>query len=100
MMLETLAEFTTNLHLLRGSSSTTDHTLGYILLFLSPFAALWLIRVLIIAVLTGHTTEFITAFLLIVSARHSAIYSFSVWSVVATAGAGTAFILLLMVRRS
>ncbi len=98
-MLETLAEFTTNLRS-GGVPRATDHTLGYTLLFLSPFTALWLIRVLIIAVLTGHTTEFITAFLLVVSARHSVIYNFSAWSVVATAGAGTAFILLLLVRRS
>ena len=90
-----MAEFTTtNLH---GRSS--DHALSYTLLFISPFAALWVIRVLIVAVLTGHTTEFITAFLLVVTAKQSVLYDFSTWSVLATSGAATAFILLLMVRR-
>ena len=76
-----------------------NHTLNYTLLFLSPFAALWLVRVLIIAVLTGHTTEFITSVLLVVSSRHGATHDFSVWSAAAAAGAGVVFILLLMVRR-
>jgi hypothetical protein len=76
-----------------------NHTLNYTLLFLSPFAALWLLRVLIIAVLTGHTTEFITSFLLVVSTRHGATHDFNAWSAAAAGSAGVAFVLLLMVRR-
>ena len=52
-----------------------------------------------LAVLTGHTTEFITAFLLVISARYGVTHDFSVWSLAAAGGAGTAFILLLLVRR-
>ena len=77
-----------------------NHTLNYMLLFLSPFAALWLVRVLITAVLTGHCTEFITSFLLVVSLRHGATHDFSVWSAAAAGGVALVFILLLMVRRS
>ena len=107
VMMETVAKFASSYASnLDGPNSAIPHmiyhghALGYVLLFLSPFTALWLIRVLILAVLTGHTTEFITAFLLVVSTRHGATHDFSVWSLAAAGGAGTAFILLLLVRRS
>jgi hypothetical protein len=106
-MVETIAKFASSYASnLDGKNSAFPHMiyhgngLGYLLLFLSPFTALWLIRVLILAVLTGHTTEFITAFLLVVSMRHGATHDFSVWSLAAAGGVGTAFILLLLVRRS
>jgi hypothetical protein len=105
-MVETVAKFASSYASnLGGNNSAFPHMiyhgngLAYFLLFLSPFTALWLIRVLILAVLTGHTTEFITAFLLVVSTRHGMTHDFSVWSLAAAGGAGTAFILLLLVRQ-
>jgi hypothetical protein len=71
----------------------------YSLLAISPFIAFWLIRVLIIAILTGHSTEFITAFILVTSARYGITHVLSLWSVIALSGAGFAFVLLLLVRR-
>ena len=105
-MVETVAKFASSYASnLDGNNSSIPHLiyrgngLAYFLLFISPFTALWLIRVLILAVLTGHTTEFITAFLLVISARYGVTHDFSVWSLAAAGGAGTAFILLLLVRR-
>jgi hypothetical protein len=107
VMVETVAKFASSyVTNLEGKNASlismikTRHMLNYTLLFLSPFAALWLLRVLIIAVLTGHTTEFITAFLLVVSTKHGVTHNFSAWSTSAAGAAGVAFILLLMVRRS
>jgi hypothetical protein len=106
VMIETVAKFASsyanNLEGKNGSLMRMlkhDHTLPYLFLFLSPFAVLWLIRVLIVSVLTGHTTEFITSFLLVVSSRHGAVNNFGVWSLVAAGASGTVFILLLLVRR-
>lgn len=106
VMVETVAKFAssyaTSVH---GNTSlmrlvtANSYTLPYCLLFLSPFAVLWLLRVLIVAVLTGHTTEFITSFLLVTSTRYGATHEFNAWSAGAAASAGTALILLLMVRR-
>ena len=107
IMVETVAKFASSyVTTLEGRNKSlisiikARHTLNYTLLFLSPFAALWLLRVLIIAVLTGHTTEFITAFLLVVSTKHGATHDFSAWSAAAAAASGVAFVLLLMVQRS
>ena len=107
VMVETVAKFassyvsstegqnTSLMHIFRA-----NHTLNYTLLFLSPFAALWLLRVLIIAVLAGHATEFITCFLLVVSTRYGITHEYSTWSASAAGCAGVVLVLLLMVRRS
>ena len=103
IMVETVAKFagtySTNLdgHYARFplESSVTRYTL----LILSPFATFWLIRVLVIAILTGYSTEFITAFILVTSARYGITHAMSLWSVLALSGAGFAFVLLLLVRR-
>ena len=96
-MVETSARFA--LHNSSHMLTSNSYTLPLFMLFLSPFAVLWLMRVLIVAVLTGHTTEFITSFLLVTSTRYGATHEFSAWPTGAAAAAGTALILLLMIRR-
>lgn len=72
----------------------------YILLFLSPFVAFWLINVLIITIHMGYSTEFITAFILVTSVRYGIAHEIGIWSSLALSCAGFAFILLLFVRRN
>jgi hypothetical protein len=71
----------------------------YTLIFISPFITFWLIRVLIVAIITGHSTEFITAFILVTSTRYSIAHAMNFWSVLASSGAGFAFVLILFVKR-
>jgi hypothetical protein len=95
---ETVAKFSGSYHNnLDGhrKMSLDQTTIKYSLLFISPFIAFWLIRVLIVAILTGHTTEFITAFLLVTSARYAMTHATGFWPVLALSGSGSAFILLL-----
>lgn len=95
---ETVAAFAGSYHNSLGGHrkiSLDTATLKYSLLFISPFLAFWLIRVLIVAILTGHTTEFITAFLLVTSARYGMTHAMGFWPVLAMSGSGSAFVLLL-----
>jgi hypothetical protein len=75
------------------------HTLNYTLLFLAPFAAALLLRVLITSVMTGYTTEFIASLLLVVTAKHVATSPASSWALVASLAACAAFLLLLFIMR-
>ena len=70
---------------------------GVLILF-APFVVYWLIRVLIVSIITGHSTEFITAFLIVTSARYGMTNEIGLWSVLAVSGAGSAFVLLLLIR--
>lgn len=79
--------------------SLNSNVTQYVLISISPFIAFWLIRVLIVAILTGHSTEFITAFILVTSTRYSIAHAMGLWSVLALSGAGSAFVLLLLVKR-
>ena len=92
---ETVAKFYYNNVDGHKKISLDQTTIKYSMLFISPFIAFWLIRVLIVAILTGHTTEFITAFLLVTSARYGMTHAVGVWPVLALSGSGSAFILLL-----
>lgn len=95
---ETVAKFSGSYHNnLDGHKkiSLDQTTIKYSLLFISPFIAFWLIRVLIVAILTGHTTEFITAFLLVTSARYGMTHAVGFWPGLALSGSGSAFVLLL-----
>ena len=99
-MIETVAKFAgsynNNLNGHHARISLDSNTIKYSLLLLSPIAAFWLLRVLIIDILTGHATEFITAFLLVTSARYGMTHAMGFWPVMALSGAGSAFILLLL----
>ena len=75
------------------------HTLNYTLLFLAPFAAVLLLRVLITSVMTGYTTEFIASLLLVVTAKHVATSPASSWALIASLAACSAFLLLLFIMR-
>ena len=99
-MIETAAKFA------RSYASLVDKrgvpinakTVEYALLFISPLMVFWLIRVLVISVLTRRVTEFITGFALVVSARFCAMHPYQplgVWSVIAVSSAGFVFVLLL-----
>jgi hypothetical protein len=54
-----------------------------------------LIRVLVIAIITRHATEFITAFMLVTSVRFSVANPSGVWLLLGLTGAGFAFVFLL-----
>ena len=103
IMVETVAKFagaySTNLDGNSVRMSLDSSFIQYALLFISPFVAFWLIRVLIIAILTGYSTEFITAFILVTAVRYGITHLMNIWSVVAFSGAGFAFVMLLLVRR-
>ena len=97
-MVETVAKFAGSYHNNLGGNkaiSLDGATIKYALLFISPFTAFWLIRVLIAAILTGHTTEFLAAFLLVTSARYGMTSAVGIWPVLALSGSGSAFVLLL-----
>jgi hypothetical protein len=104
MVVETMAKFAssykTNLSGHNTHLSLHSGVIGYTLLFISPLAAFWLIRVLVVAILTGHSTEFITAFILVTSARFGMTHSLGAWSFMALSGAGSAFVQLLFIRRN
>ena len=87
------------LNILNTRISLNSNVMQYVLISISPFIAFWLIRVLIVAILTGHSTEFITAFILVTSTRYSIAHAMGLWSVLALSGAGSAFVLLLLVKR-
>jgi hypothetical protein len=87
------------LNILNTRISLNSNVTQYVLISISPFIAFWLIRVLIVAILTGHSTEFITAFILVTSTRYSIAHAMGLWSVLALSGAGSAFVLLLLVKR-
>ena len=103
VMVETVAKFAesyvTNLKGFNDSNPINSDTLLHTLVFISPFVTFWLLRVLIIAVVTGHSTEFITGFLLVTAARFGMTQVVGIWSVMALSGAGAAFILLLLTQR-
>jgi hypothetical protein len=79
--------------------STDNNATRYTLLFLSPFAAFWLIRALIISIHTGHSTEFITAFILVNATRYGIMHQVSLWSTLSLSGAGLAFSMLIIGKR-
>ena len=97
VMVETVAKFAGSYHNnLNGHGTTlSSNTVKYALIFISPLLAFWVLKVLIIAILTGHTTEFITAFLLVTSARYGMTHVMGFWPVFALSGAGSAFVMLL-----
>lgn len=97
VMVETVAKFAGSYHnSLNGHGTTlSSNTVKYALIFISPLFAFWVLKVLIIAILTGHTTEFITAFLLVTSARYGMTHAMGFWPVIALSGAGSAFVMLL-----
>jgi hypothetical protein len=103
-MVETVAKFAgsymTNLSGSNSSVSLNSNVMQFTLILISPLAAFWLIRVLIVSILTGHSTEFITAFILVTSARFGMTHSMGIWSLMAVSGAGSAFLLLLFIRRT
>jgi hypothetical protein len=68
------------------------------LIFVAPLLAFCLVRVLVVAILTQHATEFIAAFVLVAAARFGMLHAVGVWSVVGVSGAGFAFVLLLFDR--
>lgn len=98
-MTETVAKFAGSYHNNLDKHSTVSiDSIGmqYTLLLLSPIFAFWLIKVLVVDILTGHATEFITAFLFVTSARYGMTHAMGFWPVVALSGAGSAFVLLLL----
>jgi hypothetical protein len=104
VMIETVAKFASSYLTDLDNSSFVhtvqqSHALNYFLLFLSPFVTLALVRALIGSVLSGHTTEFITAFLLVASARYGVTHRFDTWAAASVGAAGAALVLLLLVRR-
>jgi hypothetical protein len=95
VMVETVAKFyVTGL----DKRDMSAKTLEYLLVFISPVLAFWLIRVLIVAILTRHATEFITGFILVAAARYGMTHAMGPWSVISISGAGITFLLLLFER--
>ena len=95
VMIETVAKFAGSYHNSLHDTDVSINTAKYALILISPLFAFWVSKVLIVSILTGHTTEFITAFLLVTSARYGMIHAVGFWPVFALSGAGSAFVLLL-----
>jgi hypothetical protein len=99
VMVETVAKFSSSYTNLGHNNKLPDGVTRMTLILVAPLIAYWLLRVLIVAILTGHSTEFITGFLLVTSARYGMTHPFDSWSVLGVSWAGTAFVLLLLVGR-
>lgn len=97
VMVETVAKFAGSYasNLDKHSIPLNSKTLEYFLVFIAPVFAFWLVRVLVVSILTRHATEFIVAFVLVTSARFGMTHPMGVWSVMSVSGAGFAFVLLL-----
>lgn len=100
VMVETVAKFAGSYvsNIDGRSIQVNTKTVEYALIFISPLLAFWLIRVLVVAILTRHATEFIAAFVLVTAARFGMTHSMGAWSVAGVSGAGFAFVLLLFDR--
>ena len=70
------------------------------LLALTPVIAAWCIHILVWCVVSGYVTEFISAFLLVLSVKMSVVDSEPGGSVVSVASAGTCFVLIFLMRRN
>ena len=99
VMVETVAKFSSSYTNLGHHNELPDGVTRLTLILVAPLVAYWLLRVLIVAILAGHSTEFITGFLLVTSARYGMTHPFDSWSVLGVSWAGAAFVLLLLVGR-
>ena len=70
------------------------------LLALTPIIAAWCIHVMVSSVVKGYTTEFIAAFLLVLSVKCSVTSTQPGGSGLAIGSAGTCFILISLMRIS
>ena len=96
---ETTAKFASSYNSKNNNNDSAYLTLlQHTLMFISPIVAFGLIRVLVIAIITRHATEFIAAFILVTSVRFSMTNTTGVWSILALSGAGFAFVFLLFYR--
>lgn len=78
-----------------NSSYQYSATLQHLLIIIAPLAAFWLIRVLVVAILTRHATEFISAFILVTSIRFSLANPTEIWALLAISSAAFVFVFLL-----
>lgn len=99
-MVETVAKFAESYvsNIDKHTILINAKTFEYALLFISPLLAFCLIRVLVVAILNRHATEFIVAFVLVMSTRFGMTHPMGAWSVMGVSGAGFAFVLLLFDR--
>jgi hypothetical protein len=69
------------------------------LLALTPVIAAWCIHIMVWSVVSGYVTEFLVAFLLVLSVKSSVFGEQSGSSIFAIASAGTGFILISLMRK-
>ena len=103
VMIETVAKFaSTYATSLPGDAAyypDSAKTGPYLALVFSPLLAVWCIRMLIHSVLYRYVTEFLTAFLLVLSTRYCITHEFGSWSIITMLFSGFSFIIILLVRQ-
>lgn len=80
-------------------AQTTNGFLTLCLLVLAPVIAAWCIHIMVWSVVRGYVTEFIAAFLLVLSVKSSAFGEHSGSSILSVGSAGTCFILIFLMRK-
>lgn len=75
------------------------HLYLFSILALAPVVAAWCIHVLVKSVVRGHATEFLAAFLLVLSVKSSVSSEHPETSIVAIASSGVCFTLIFLMRK-
>ena len=70
----------------------------YVSMVFAPLAALWCVRMLIHSVIFGYVTEFLTAFVLVLSGRYCITQEYGSWSLITMGFSALSFIIVLLVR--
>ena len=81
------------------TSAAQMEYLQYVCMLGSPVICALTVRQLILAVLEGFSTEFLAAFLLVLSSRYCVTHDYGGWGVVCMSLASVGFVVVLLVRR-
>ena len=99
-MVETVAKFSSTYSTDVRDRRITFDTLAHALIFISPIAAFFAVYELINSIVASKVAEFLTGYLLVSSVRFAVEHDAGYWSGIALAGAGLAFLFILLCFRS
>jgi len=81
------------------AKKATDHAFVLLIFALTPLVAAWCIYIMVWSVVSGFVTEYISAFLLVLSVKNSIFAEHSMTTTLAVASAGTCFVLIFLMRK-